>query len=270
MGPVKSLCNVLLALALAVPAGAQATASSRPLFTWRDAVLGGSFVLGTIAIRPLDKSAAHAMQRPERQQSWIFQRSADVVRTIAQPGSVIIGTSMYAAGRIMKSDRVAAVGLHGTEALLIGALTADVIKNVAGRERPFVDPVDPDPNDWQVFRGFKRGGNYQSFPSGHTTAAFAAAAAVSAETSRWYPAATYFLIGPILYGGATAVGLSRMYNNRHWASDVIVGAAIGTFAGTKIVRYSHSHPGNKVDKWFLGASANPSNLREMSLSVFRR
>jgi hypothetical protein len=30
-----------------------------------------------------------------------------------------------------------------------------------------------------------------------------------------------------------------------------MGAAIGTFAGTKVVRYHHSHPGNKVDKWLL-------------------
>jgi hypothetical protein len=43
-----------------------------------------------------------------------------------------------------------------------------------------------------------------------------------------------------MYGGAALVGLSRMYNNRHWASDVITGAAIGTFAGTKVVRYHHT------------------------------
>ena len=44
-----------------------------------------------------------------------------------------------------------------------------------------------------------------------------------------------------MYGGATLVGLSRMYNNAHWASDVTLGAAIGTFSGIKVVRFNHSH-----------------------------
>jgi hypothetical protein len=47
------------------------------------------------------------------------------------------------------------------------------------------------------------------------------------------------------------VGLSRMYNNRHWASDVLAGAAIGIFAGNKVVRYHHSHPGNRLDEWLV-------------------
>jgi hypothetical protein len=47
------------------------------------------------------------------------------------------------------------------------------------------------------------------------------------------------------------IAASGMYNNKHWASDVVMGAAIGTFAGTKVVRYHHSHPGNRIDKWLL-------------------
>ena len=241
------------------------TASQRPLFTWRDGVLAGGFVVATIAARPIDKSAAIALQRPERQKRWIFQESATIVRTIAVPGAVIIGTSMYGVGRLSHNEKLAEVGLHGTEALLIGSLVADGLKVTFGRARPFVDTVSPDPNNWQLFRGLK-GGNYQSFPSGHAVAAFAAAAAVSSETSRWWPAVTYFGIGPVLYGGAAAVAISRMYNNRHWASDVILGAAIGTFAGTKVVRYHRTHPGNRVDRWLLNASWSPGDGR-ISLSA---
>ena len=43
------------------------------------------------------------------------------------------------------------------------------------------------------------------------------------------------------------VGLSRMYNNMHWASDVMAGAAIGTIIGLKVVKYTHSHPDNGID-----------------------
>jgi hypothetical protein len=48
-----------------------------------------------------------------------------------------------------------------------------------------------------------------------------------------------------------------MYNNRHWASDVIIGAAIGTFAGLKVVRFNGTHTGNRVDRFFLTGSLVP-------------
>jgi hypothetical protein len=49
-----------------------------------------------------------------------------------------------------------------------------------------------------------------------------------------------------------------MYHNNHWASDVVLGAAIGTFSGLKVVRYSHAHPDNKLDKFMLGATVFPN------------
>ena len=58
-------------------------------------------------------------------------------------------------------------------------------------------------------------------------------------------------LAPLLYGGAALVGASRVYENEHWASDVLAGAAIGTFSGWKVVRYNHAHPGNRVDRLFL-------------------
>jgi membrane-associated phospholipid phosphatase len=237
----------------------------RPLFTWRDGVLAGGFILGTLAIRPLDKQAAAALQQPTRQQNRFFHTSAHIVRTIAQPGSVIIGVGMYTTGRLANNDHVAALGLHGTEALFVGNGVATVLKDFFGRARPFVDSV-PNPDNWQLFRGFRHGGGYQSFPSGHAVAAFAAAAAVTSETSLWWPKATW-AVAPAMYGGAALVGLSRMYDNRHWASDVIMGAAIGTFAGIKIVRYHHEDPGNRIDKWLLNASFSPSDPSHISFSV---
>ena len=236
----------------------------RPLFTWRDGVLAAGFVVGTIAARPVDSRAAAALQRPLTQKNRVLQDVAISVRTIADPGSVIIGVSMYAACRLSKNVKLADLGLHGTEALIVGQGVAGLIKGVVGRARPLIDVSKP--NDYQLLRGFRSDDRYRSFPSGHTVAGFAAAAAVTGETSRWWPSSVWY-IGPAMYGGAALVGLSRMYNNRHWASDVITGAAIGTFAGTKVVRYHFTHPGNRIDRWLLNASASPSDLRHVSLSI---
>ena len=65
-------------------------------------------------------------------------------------------------------------------------------------------------------------------------------------------------VAPVLYGGATLVGLSRMYHNKHWASDVALGAAVGTFSGLKVVRYSHNHPDNRIDKLLLRTVVMPN------------
>lgn len=65
------------------------------------------------------------------------------------------------------------------------------------------------------------GNGYTSFPSGHTFAAFAGAELLRREYGRRYPWVTY-----LGYGIATAVGLMRIYNNRHWLSDVVGGAGM--------------------------------------------
>jgi membrane-associated phospholipid phosphatase len=62
-----------------------------------------------------------------------------------------------------------------------------------------------------------------------------------------------------MYGAATLTGVSRMYNNQHWASDVIAGAAIGTLTGIKVFRYQHSHPDNWLDRKLLRAGISVSN-----------
>jgi membrane-associated phospholipid phosphatase len=190
-----------------------------------------------------------------------LQTVARIVRTTAAPGAYIIGGTLYAAGRIGGNEKLADLGLHGTEALALGELVATGIKITVGRARPY---VGKGPDDYQFMRGLDKG-DYKSFPSGHTVSAFAAAAAVTSEVSRMAPGRARWAVGSVLFSGATLVGASRMYNNQHWASDVIVGAGIGTFAGLKIVRYHHSHPGNRIDRWLLSGSLVPNGNGGQSL-----
>lgn len=227
--------------------------STDPLFVRKDAYYAAGFVLATAAAAPLDRYFAGRLQRPWAQENRFLSRVAAVFRWTGGPGTYIIGASLYGAGRAFGNERMADLGLHGTEALVIGQLTGMVLKGTLGRARPYVDEDDPDPFQFQFGRGFRRGEDYRSFPSGHTVAGFAAAAAVVTETKRWWPGANW-AVAPIMYGGASLIGISRMYNNKHWASDVITGALIGSFAGRKVVRYHHSHPDNRIDDWLLAGS----------------
>jgi membrane-associated phospholipid phosphatase len=224
-----------------------------PLFTYRDALLAGGFALIGVSAYRLDEHYAQRLQDSSTQANSKLQTLAKLVTTTVAPGSLYIGGGMYVAGRLAKNEKLASLGLHGTEALLVGESVAYVIKNVVGRQRPYVRPRNA--RSYELLRGVGRR-DYQSFPSGHTVAAFAAAAAVTAETSRNDPSSTW-IVAPIMYGGATLAGVSRMYNNQHWASDVVIGAAIGTFAGLKIVRFHDSRPHSGLDRIFLTATLVP-------------
>lgn len=223
----------------------------KTLFTWRDAALAGGFTALTIAMFPVDRHIAGQLQNPNTQANRFFDNSATGVELITSPGAFIIGGGMYAIGRWGGHPNLEDMGWHGTEAVLIASAVTGLLKGSLGRARPFV-VSDTNPHDFKFGGGFSSS-DRQSFPSGHTTTAFAAAAAVTSEMRRLHPELVWY-VGPVLYGGATLVGLSRMYHNKHWASDVVLGAAIGTFSGLKVVRYSHTHPDNKIDRFMLHTS----------------
>ncbi len=246
---------VLASPAMAAAQPADTTKVSRePLFTAADAWIAGGFILGTVAMFPLDRRIAEGLQDRSTQANRFFKDASRGFEVISQPGAYIIGGSLYAVGRVGGNERMADLGLHGAEAVFVSEVATYLLKGLMGRARPYVTG-DTVPTSFALGRGFEQH-DYRSFPSGHTSTAFAAAAAVTSETSRWWPRSTKF-IAPLMYGGATMVGLSRMYNNRHWASDVVLGAAVGPFAGLKVVRYHHSHPGNRIDDILLGISAMP-------------
>ena len=244
-------------------------ASHKTLFTYRDAALAAAFVGLTFAMFPADRHIAESLQDEDIQSNRLLDNPARNVELITSPGAFIIGGGLFAFGKLAGHKDVADLGWHGTEAVIIATGITSMLKGTLGRARPYVTG-DTNSRDFEFGRGFGRGitarnaagalygtSDYQSFPSGHTTTAFAAASAVTSEARRIWPKSVWY-VAPVMYGGATLVGLSRMYHNNHWASDIALGAAIGTFSGLKVVRYSHAHPDNKLDHFILGASIFPS------------
>ena len=249
----KLISVVLLATTIATSTEAQVQDTinkKTPLFVGKDALILGAFTLGTVAVAPLDVAVAKRLQYPWVQENRWLRRSATGFRVLAVPGSLITGAALYGLGRADGQRRLQALGLHSVESILIADIVGGTIKFVAGRARPYVD-ID-NPADFQLFRGLT-GDKYRSFPSGHTINAFAFASTVTRETQFWWPHSAWY-VGTVMYGGASLMGLSRIYNNQHWASDVMGGAAIGTLIGLKVVKYTHSHPGNSIDRKLIKGS----------------
>lgn len=242
--------------------------TERPLFTASDIVLIAGFTAATAAAAPADRWFTRELQDEARQANRALNRGAAVFRVVGFPGGAIAGGTLYLVGVASGERRVEDLGLHSVESIVIGNVITATAKIVAGRARPYVSKDNA--RNFKLLRGFGND-DYRSFPSGHATAAFAFASIMSAETSHWWPDSRW-IVGPIMYGAATLTGVSRIYNNQHWASDVLAGAAIGTLTGIKVFRYQHSHPDNWLDKKFLRAGVSVSNNGTLMplLSVVRR
>lgn len=266
------LSFVVLATPLAAQKPDTAAIPEEPVFTHRDVYRAVGFVAGVIALAPFDKKFAHTLQDSSLQENGAFKTGAKAFRFMGQPAPQIIGVTMYGVGKLAHSTRMQKLAVHGLEAMVLSTAITGPLKLLAGRARPYVFH-DSAAYDFKLLRGLtsekrpdgtkyaKR--DFQSFPSGHATTAFAVASAVAAETSEWinedHASPTLkIVIGTVMYGGATLVGVSRMYHDEHWASDVLAGAAIGTFSGIKVVRYSYRHPRNIVDRTLIATSIVPA------------
>ncbi|HTE00015.1 MAG TPA: phosphatase PAP2 family protein [Mucilaginibacter sp.] len=84
------------------------------------------------------------------------------------------------------------------------------------------------------------GGDYLSFPSGHTATAFLGAEFLAQEFSDKSP--VYTILG---YGFAVTTGVFRMYNRDHWFSDVVAGAGFGILS-TKVAYLVYPYIRNKL------------------------
>lgn len=228
-------------------ASAQSTASekTKPLFTERDLWIAGGLTAASILLIQVDKPLLRAVQRDS---SPFKDRKAEQLKYINEKSLLALDIVLYGVGKLGRMQRLADIGLHGSEAIIMASAVSTVIKSTTGRPRPRTSGQDPfafKPN-----KGWTDGA-YRSFPSLHQAGSLAFASALVAETGHWWPARKKY-VAPIAYSFAILPGVARIYTDFHWTSDAVLGALIGTYSGLKTVQYAHSHPRNRVDRWMLG------------------
>ncbi|MCM2267916.1 MAG: phosphatase PAP2 family protein [Elusimicrobiales bacterium] len=104
------------------------------------------------------------------------------------------------------------------QSFLAANAAGTLVKYSAGRARPYAE------DGKRRFTPFRFKSARTSFPSGHTTSAFAVASVFSRRCAS--PA-----VGISAYALAAGTALQRVYDDKHWASDVFAGAALGTAVG---------------------------------------
>jgi membrane-associated phospholipid phosphatase len=147
---------------------------------------------------------------------------------------------LTAYGVVFKNEKLKTTTLLASQSYITSAAIQTVIKFATGRQRPFVyhpDQVEAEPKFHGPFHSTFRDVNGKkitsSFPSGHTTVAFAAATVFAMEYK------DRPLVPVIAYTSASLIGISRITENKHWVSDVLAGAALGLLSGRQVVNNYH-------------------------------
>lgn len=176
----------------------------------------------------------------------------------------ILGASVLLYGVGLATDRpvMATTGFRAIEAIGVAGAIAWTLKEVNGRARPDVPPHEK--GDWRVLKAHCGGGDCHSMPSGHATVAFAFATAASGVLAAQYPGRRGLIYGSA-YGLATLTAWQRMHEDRHWLSDVTIGAGIGTVTALAVNRWHRTRPDNAIDRFFLRGVVAPTAGGGMSL-----
>jgi membrane-associated phospholipid phosphatase len=131
----------------------------------------------------------------------------------------------YLLGEATDDTKAKRTALLGLESFVLTGLFTQVVKFSFHRHRP----KSEDPYD--TWDGPSTSSDNLSFSSGHSAVAWSVATVVATEYKD-----TPF-VAPVSYALATLASLSRVHDDKHWASDVFIGAALGYFTSKAVISY---------------------------------
>src|SRR5216684_1180502 len=188
-----------------------------------DWLILGSIAAGIGTVAAFDEDIEHGIRRARNN---TVTNILDNVQPFGNEYAIGIVGTFYIYGEFFKDPRAKTTALDTISATAIASgLVTNSFKYVIGRGRP---------TDGHGAYNFQPFSGQDSFSSGHTTEAFALASVITEHYNAPWVQVT-------AYGLASAVGYARLNNNRHWPSDVLAGATIGTFVGKTVVHFNARH-----------------------------
>ncbi len=185
--------------------------------------------------------------------SWIGKHQSSASTNISRAfstlgngyflGSVLAG--LYISGEIGDNNNLRKIALLSLESWLLSGAIVSAGKFVFGRARPYRQEGS------LSFHPFSLKSGFFSLPSGHAASVFAVAAVMDHQSKELF-------FDFIAYSLATVVSLSRVYDNKHWPSDVFLGAAVGYAVAHKVLSLNKKREGKKLSVYFKFSSLQQS------------
>jgi hypothetical protein len=195
---------------------------------WKNLGFSAIGVIGVAAI--VDRPVRNEMRRHAPNDSGFMLQ---VEHFGVEYAALTIG-GFYLAGAA-GNETAAEVAQDGLAASIIASgMITPTIKFISGRARPRENAGLADFHPFSAYYS-----SNSSFPSGHTTEAFALASVIADHyEDTWVTYASYSV--------ASLVGVARSYHDAHFASDVLTGALIGTLVGKSVVAHNNTLRSRKV------------------------
>lgn len=180
----------------------------------------------TAALVATDHRSSNVFENSPGQVSW----GNNLSRIGASYTLLPVVAGFYGYGLIRDDPKPREVGVLGAEALLDSLIVVEVLKPIAGRNRP-----DSANNAGHFFKGG------DSFPSGHAIESWSLASVIAHEYGQGSK-----VVPIVVYSLAGVVSAARFAAQRHYASDIVAGGAMGWFLGryvyqTHLDHASHRH-----------------------------
>ncbi len=266
--PVKFILSAALAIMLCVTAGAQSFSLRGrgdvfALDALKDGLLAGSGVLLSGGDLLLDNVLEFNRQKYDSSKVYdkddvnafdrFFMNSYS--KKLDRAGDISLVAAMAAPAVLLATDKDEwfTVGVMYAETLLIANGIKELTKLCVTRARPYMyyDASTYPEND------IKDGDFANSFPSGHSTMAFAGATFASYTFSKYFPDSPWrYAVTGGSYALAITTAALRVKSGNHFVTDVMTGGAIGTVVGF-LVPYFHSVKSKNPDPGTLNVSLLP-------------
>ncbi|MCB2203813.1 phosphatase PAP2 family protein [bacterium] len=156
----------------------------------------------------------------------------------------VLGLGMYGGGLAFDDEWTRVTGRMIIQSQIYSTFITHLLKTILGRARPFTDEGKG------AFHFFRFDEAYWSHPSGHATSAFALSSTLSRRVGS-------LPLSVFLYTFSTVTVLQRVMADKHWLSDTIVGAAIGTVVGLAVVQLEESREVEDSDRYPISAGFSP-------------
>jgi hypothetical protein len=201
-----------------------------PDFLKLSAVIGAGLVLG-LADEDIRDSVLERRTHGSKDFFRVVTRFGDG----AYLGGFLAG--LFAVGQFSGNDGLRKTAWLGVESYLASSVFSTVLKYAVGRARPGAEEGS------SSFHPFNKRSSWTALPSGHSTSIWSVATVIADRTDNGF-------VDAACYGIAVVTSLSRIHEDKHWASDVLIGSAIGYFTAKKICALNRDPGGPQLSASF--------------------